>query len=215
MLANSRSRPGAARRKSPVQARSRATVATIMEAAAHVLQRRGYPGFTTNHVALRAGVSIGSIYQYFPDKDALLAAMVIQDIALTEQAMLAALRELRGSDPLSAGWCQQLLRAWYSTHAAPHQHALYALAPTLPGVRARAELSLGLLVGEVAAQLARRGVKEAALRAQTLLLIAMGLVHELVIALPSGRARQRAQREALLAMSAYLRAVAPARASSP
>ena len=58
-------------RKAPRQQRSRATVDTIVEAAARVLARRGWADFTTNETAAIGGVSVGSIYQYFPNKLAL------------------------------------------------------------------------------------------------------------------------------------------------
>jgi AcrR family transcriptional regulator len=63
-------------RKGAKQARARATIDAILEATAHILIRDGYDRLTTNHVAREAGVSIGSIYQYFPSKDALVAALV-------------------------------------------------------------------------------------------------------------------------------------------
>jgi AcrR family transcriptional regulator len=62
-------------RKMPRQARSRALVEAILEAAARVLVERGYAGTNTNLVAERAGVSIGSLYQYFPNKDSLIVAL--------------------------------------------------------------------------------------------------------------------------------------------
>ncbi len=62
-------------RKVPQQARSRATVDAIVEAGTQVLGRRGWAKFTTNEVAAVAGVSIGSFYQYFPDKLALVDAI--------------------------------------------------------------------------------------------------------------------------------------------
>lgn len=62
-------------RKAPKQARSRATVDAIVEAGAQVLGRRGWAGFTTNEVAEVAGVSIGSLYQYFPNKQSLTEAL--------------------------------------------------------------------------------------------------------------------------------------------
>lgn len=68
-------KPAPALRKAPRQARSRATVGVLVEAAARVLAQRGWAGFTTNAVAQRAGVSIGSLYQYFSDKAALTAAV--------------------------------------------------------------------------------------------------------------------------------------------
>ncbi len=68
-------RPLAIKRKTPIQPRSRITVAAILDSAAHILAQDGYADFTTNRVAERAGVSIGSLYQYFPNKQALLAAL--------------------------------------------------------------------------------------------------------------------------------------------
>ncbi|MBC3916496.1 TetR family transcriptional regulator [Undibacterium sp. CY18W] len=59
-------------RKRPQQSRSADLVATILEAALQVLQREGAQKFTTARVAERAGVSIGSVYQYFPNKAAIL-----------------------------------------------------------------------------------------------------------------------------------------------
>lgn len=67
-------------RKSPSQARSHATVDTILDAAARILVADGYGAFTTNRVAARAGVSIGSLYQYFPNKEAILAALKTRHI---------------------------------------------------------------------------------------------------------------------------------------
>jgi len=63
-------------RKQPTQARARATVDVILQAARRVLVRTGYAKFTTNAVARTAGVSVGSLYQYFPDKRALVGAVL-------------------------------------------------------------------------------------------------------------------------------------------
>jgi AcrR family transcriptional regulator len=61
-------------RKSPVQARSTASVDAILEATIQVLLQVGKERLTTTKVALRAGVSVGTLYQYFPNKSALLKA---------------------------------------------------------------------------------------------------------------------------------------------
>lgn len=63
------------RRRDPVQARSRARVDTILDAADAVFLELGFAEATTNHVAARAQTSIGSLYRFFPDKDALLVAL--------------------------------------------------------------------------------------------------------------------------------------------
>lgn len=62
-------------KKQPQQARSRELVSAIVEAAARVFDERGYDATTTNHVADVAGVSVGSVYQYFTDKRSLLTAL--------------------------------------------------------------------------------------------------------------------------------------------
>jgi AcrR family transcriptional regulator len=68
-------KPPVTRRKHPQQARSQATVQAILTATAHILAEEGYDRFTTNRVAEQAGVSIGSLYQYFPNKESLLLAL--------------------------------------------------------------------------------------------------------------------------------------------
>ena len=69
-------------RKTPRQARSAETVRVIVEAAARILEHDGLGGFTTNAVAERAGVSIGSLYQYFPGKEALIGALIVRETSL-------------------------------------------------------------------------------------------------------------------------------------
>ena len=62
-------------RRGPRQARARATCDAIFEATARILETEGEGGFNTNRVAERAGISIGTLYQYFPNKQAILVAM--------------------------------------------------------------------------------------------------------------------------------------------
>jgi AcrR family transcriptional regulator len=61
------------RKKQPLQRRARETIDVIIRATAQILSREGLARVTTNRVAERAGVSIGSLYQYFPNKEALVA----------------------------------------------------------------------------------------------------------------------------------------------
>jgi len=58
--------------RKPKQSRSKATASSIVEAATQILAQGGWPAFNTNAIAKRAGVSIGSLYEYFPNKQALL-----------------------------------------------------------------------------------------------------------------------------------------------
>jgi AcrR family transcriptional regulator len=68
-------------RRRPKQARSRATREAIVEATSQIIERSGPGGLTTNAVAERAGVSIGTLYQYFADKRALLIAAAERELA--------------------------------------------------------------------------------------------------------------------------------------
>src|SRR6476646_1367326 len=63
-------------RKKPQQERSIAMVATLLEAATRVFVKEGYARATTNRIATAAGVSVGSLYQYFPSKDALAVELL-------------------------------------------------------------------------------------------------------------------------------------------
>lgn len=74
-------------KKEPRQARSKASVQAMVQACARILERRGYAGLSTNAIAEVAGVSIGSVYEYFPGKDAIVARLV-QDMVTEARAML-------------------------------------------------------------------------------------------------------------------------------
>ncbi|WP_348638427.1 helix-turn-helix domain-containing protein [Paraburkholderia sp. D15] len=87
-------------RRAPTQPRSERMVATLLEAAAQVLESKGLEGFNTNAVAERAGVSIGSLYQYFPSKDALTFALMQRESDLFYRDALAARDHAGGPDAL-------------------------------------------------------------------------------------------------------------------
>jgi AcrR family transcriptional regulator len=80
-------------RKRPKQARSTDLVAAIIEAAAQVLAKEGAPRFTTARVAERAGVSVGSIYQYFPNKAAILFRLQSDEWRSTSELLRAILEK--------------------------------------------------------------------------------------------------------------------------
>jgi AcrR family transcriptional regulator len=88
-------------KKTPAQARATATVEAVLDAAAHILETGGR--YTTNAIARRAGVSIGSLYQYFTCKDAITKALIVRQCA----ALLASLRAIDGSSGRAA--LEQLL----------------------------------------------------------------------------------------------------------
>lgn len=78
-------------RRKPSQRRSQVTVTAILDAAARVFEERGFDAGTTNHVAELAGVSIGSLYEYFPNKDAMVVALVERELERERAKLLAIL----------------------------------------------------------------------------------------------------------------------------
>lgn len=92
------SRSRAAARKKPVQRRSKAMVEVLVEATTRVLLKDGYEACTTNRVAEVAGVSIGSVYQYFPHKESLVLAVMERHQEQLQTAMVARLSELANAD---------------------------------------------------------------------------------------------------------------------
>jgi AcrR family transcriptional regulator len=89
-------------RKSPQQDRSRLTVDAILEATAHILTEEGYDKANTNRIAERAGVSVGSLYQYFPNKESLMAALIEQHSHEIAQLVESKLQHLFEEPPLKA-----------------------------------------------------------------------------------------------------------------
>ncbi|ELX13515.1 transcriptional regulator TetR family [Janthinobacterium sp. HH01] len=154
-----RRRPDIASRKQPQQARSTELVATILQAALQVLGDEGIQRFTTARVAERAGVSVGSVYQYFPNKASILFRLqadewrtttdmlrkIIEDPALPPAARLRALvRAFLHSECEEAGMRGAL------SDAAP----LYRDAPEVDEVRGAADRAIELFMDELMPQVA-------------------------------------------------------------
>jgi AcrR family transcriptional regulator len=98
-MAKPRSRPAPdalAPRKRPRQARSSVTVDAIFEAVIQVFLQHGFAALTTTRVAERAGVSVGTLYQYFPNKRALVAAVIERHLLQVVTAMEAACEATQG-----------------------------------------------------------------------------------------------------------------------
>jgi AcrR family transcriptional regulator len=115
-------------RKSPRQARSAVTVEAIYAATIQVLLSEGVSRLTTTRVAERAGVSVGTMYQYYPHKQALLFAVVERQLEKITTAMLIAAERLEGSDVATVG--QELALAWLDAKTADivASRAIYGIA---------------------------------------------------------------------------------------
>lgn len=96
-------------KKIPKQNRSRETVETIIEATTRIIESGGLAGLSTNRVAEVAGVSVGSLYQYFPNKEALIEEVRARFSARFEKALLELLGRLPGLG------LREAIRAWVTT----------------------------------------------------------------------------------------------------
>ncbi len=102
-------------RKLPQQDRSRVTVEVILEATTHILVEEGYEKANTNRIAERAGISIGSLYQYFPNKESLMSALIEQHSNEIAALVESKLKDLFDAPPERA--IPQLVRAVIAAHA--------------------------------------------------------------------------------------------------
>lgn len=160
-------------RKAPRQQRSRATVDAILTATAQVLVERGYDKATTNEIARRAGVSIGSLYQYFPNKEALVSALCERHMQHITGELVRRMADTRDL-PLSRA-LHGLIKLLLEHHAEePEVHrVLIEQVPRLSGFERLAEVNR-FLVQAITHDLQRR---EERLRPKNLELAAFVLVH--------------------------------------
>lgn len=102
-------------KRKPIQRRAQATREAVVQAAAQLLGRHGYAQLTTNHVAERAGVSIGSVYEYFRNKEALVQAVLDTHLSAGEALLSRRAAELgqgalrRPLRALVEGWVDTML----------------------------------------------------------------------------------------------------------
>lgn len=127
-------------RRQPVQARSQALVDAVLIAAAQVFDAEGYAGATTDRIAERAGVSVGSLYQYFPSKDALLVALFERHLDEVEAAFALLRAELEAGEAL-APLARRMVGMLFDLHRAHPgmQRVLVAEAPLPAALLARYE----------------------------------------------------------------------------
>ncbi len=121
--------------KTPQQKRAQLRVERVLDGAAAVIAERGYAGATTNHIATRAGVHVPSVYQYFANKDAILAELWDRHVGLVVE-MLAEMLAAPDSAPI-AETARRYVTAVLKLHMAQPKllAELYAVAPKLEGVR--------------------------------------------------------------------------------
>ena len=123
------------KRRKPRQARARATVATIFEAAIQILERDGHAALTTNRIAERAGVSVSTLYQYFEDNEALLMALAEHVLGQHRAAMAKLMAE--SSDVLATEPYRHVIRSVLA--ATSSQSRLYRMTIEMMIARGRSK----------------------------------------------------------------------------
>jgi AcrR family transcriptional regulator len=139
-------KPAATPRKIPQQERSQITVEAILIATAHILTVEGYNQFNTNRVAELAGVSIGSLYQYFPNKEALIFALAEHHANEMLELVRYHLEELE--DTSISAVLHQLVKAALAAHTVnPSLHrVLNEQIPRSEEMRKLAETKMELML---------------------------------------------------------------------
>jgi AcrR family transcriptional regulator len=196
-------------RKAPRQSRSQATVTAILDATARILVERGFGAASTNAVAERAGVSVGSLYQYFPSKEALVSALHVRH---GEQMMAVIQRALtKAMDATLAEAVGGLIEATVEAHRveADLHRVLEEQVGTMGG-DALPEEYVDVMKGRIVELLARHRDEITApdlkLAAFMLMQAAHGLIHAVVRERPKGVSLKHATQEIVSMMTAYLTA---------
>lgn len=142
-------------RKRPSQKRSEQTVEAILKAAAHILIKEGYESANTNRIAEVAGVSIGSLYQYFPNRAAIISGLFEQHERQLIGLIQVKLDELK-NEPLK-NVVPLLIRAMVDMHRVnPKLHRI--LHEQTPGIGSRVDLEK--FATEVVTEALKRRAKE-------------------------------------------------------
>jgi AcrR family transcriptional regulator len=118
-------RPLTIPRKRASQARSRATVDALIEATARILVRDGFDHASTNRIAQTAGVSVGSLYQYYPCKEALVAAVIDRHNQDLMKLVHGVLEEVEGQ-PIEIGTRKLVAAAIEAHRVDPKLHRVLA-----------------------------------------------------------------------------------------
>jgi len=202
-------KPAASPRRKPVQRRSIDTVDAILEAAAQVFERHGYAAGTTNRIAERAGVSIGTVYQYFPDKDAILVALVTRHLEEGTAVLVPIVGQLLSEPPPISEGLTRILEALLELHRhQPQLHrVLFEEAPRPEHLQRDLDAAADRATAAVAAYLRLRPevqTRDPDLAAQMVVLVAETVTHGLVIHPRDGVDPAAYAHEAALMLERYL-----------
>jgi len=181
-------------RKSPSQERSRRTVDRILDAATRIFHEQGYTGATTNDIADEADISVGSLYQYFPNKDALLVALTQRHIATTTTDLTNLLLDLPRDSDIETTF-RTVVDFLVSQHDLDDLHLLVMhQAPRTHDINLSLEHAKSHLV-ELTSQILRTKITDSRKRnlvARMVVATIDASVHDVILRQPRGKARQKA-----------------------
>jgi AcrR family transcriptional regulator len=195
------------RRRRPVQQRAKITVEAMLDAAIKLLKRAGSTSLTTNRIAETAGVSIGSVYQYFPNKHAIFRALHERHIVRVDEVMQRRLRAC--ADATLEELIGSMIDGMIEVHEADPELSILLQSEVPHRADNTVDFSirnLSLFRDALAIHRKEFG-RKTDLNLQTFVVIKMidSLGHGIVLQRPSGSSLSRARAEVLRAVAAYLR----------
>jgi len=193
-------------RRRPQQRRAQQTVDAVLDATVRLMKRKGFVSLTTNRIAEIAGVSIGSVYQYFPDKRAIFIALHERHVAQIDRVLAATLIE-HAASPLDA-----LIRAVVEAMIDAHtddpelfellQHEVPHRADSTQDFAVRLHGAFQLALSSRAQELGK--VRDLDKAAFIVTHMVDSLAHGVVLRRPRGLSLKAAREEAVRAVLAYL-----------
>jgi len=195
-------------RRRPKQRRARQTVDAVLDAAVRVLKREGFNAITTNRIAEVAGVSIGSVYQYFPDKRAIFVALHQRHVDQIDRMVETKLIEHAASslDDLVRAMVEGMIEA-HATDPELHELLLTEVPHRADGTRdfaVRLHGAFRLAISSRGHELKRRRDLDKIVFIVTHMVEALS--HGAVLRRPAGLSIEDAKEEVVRAVLAYLRA---------
>jgi AcrR family transcriptional regulator len=198
-------------RRSPIQERSQLTVESIVDAAIQIFEQYGYEAGTTARIAERCGISIGSLYQYFPNKDAILVAVALRHLSEGEQMLARLLHDPHDAtlplERLLRGWVEAMLTL-HASHPRLHRMLFeqVALPPVVWDAVTVLEQTAARRLAELLAARPDVTVADPNLAAQLVVEVVEAATHRLVLHPPAQYARERCADELVHLLAAYLTA---------
>lgn len=194
------------RRRMPRQERAKATVAAMLDAVIVLLKRNGAQAITTNRIAATAGVSIGSVYQYFPSKHALFSALHERHVGMVSELMCRKITD--SAESSLEGLIECLIDGMIEAHAINPELSELLQSQVPHRVDRTVEFSIRFQEPFRAALAPHAGCFGRKIDLETRAFVTTNMVdalgHAIVLRRPHGLSLRKARAEACKAILAYL-----------